>query len=719
MRLRKPSFENFSYFERWAFLGIIIGLVSGLAASAFFLMIRGFTSLFFGPTGYQQPIPSGEGISIIPSFVGINWILIPLITTLGGLLVGILIYKLAPEAEGHGTEAVIDAFHNKDGKIRSRVPFVKMLASAITLGSGGSAGREGPVAHIGAGFGSWISDKFKLSDRDRRIMIVCGTATGIGSIFKAPLGGALFAVEVLYRNDMETDAIIPAFVSSVISYSVFSAFFGFDHLFTTPDFLFTNPINLLFFAVLGIICAAVARIYINMMDTSKKMFSKLPIPKMYVPAVGGLFLGLLAVIEPGVLGGGYGWLQLAIDGNLALKTLLLIGILKIFATSFTIGSGGSGGVFAPSLVIGGMTGAVMGHLLNIIFPTVVIQPTSFVLIGMAALFAGAASVPLASMILVAEMTGNYNLLIPAMLACSISYALVGKRSLYKKQVLNRSKSPAHIGEFSIDILEQVHVRDVMASNVRSIDPNTNVKQMVQIFYSSSHRGYPVMENNELVGIVAFSDLLKISKERANIGTVKEIMSTRLFFTYPNETLDVALHKMTKSHVGRLLVVDPQDTKKLLGILTRGDLIKGHEKLRHGHQRTVVEVLERVDVYEIMQKNVVSVNATDTVESLVSVMKSKLYQGYPVMDKGNVVGIVTLKDIINLPRNKLKGEVREIMNRNVVFAYSNETVKKALDRMYREKIGRLPVVKTKGSRKLIGILTKTDIIRAHQLERFQT
>ncbi|MDL5502390.1 MAG: chloride channel protein, partial [Candidatus Methanoperedens sp.] len=331
------------------------------------------------------------------------------------------------------------------------------ISSITTIGTGGSAGREGPIAQIGAGFGSTLASFLKLSDRERRIMLICGTAAGVGSIFKAPLGGAIFAIEVLYKSDMETEGLVPAFISSTIAYSIFSSFFGWGNIFTTPSFNFTNPKELIFYGILGILCAVTAILFVIIFyGLRDKVFKPLKIKPHFKPAIGGLLVGVIAIFLPQVLGTGYGWTQIAINGNIIKMSIILMMVLvlaKILATSLTVSSGGSGGVFAPSLVIGSMVGGSFGQIMALVFPTIITEPGSYALVGMGALLAGVSKVPIAAIVMISEMAGNYNLLAPMMVASTISYMLAGKWTIDEKQVENRASSPAHRREMTVDILE--------------------------------------------------------------------------------------------------------------------------------------------------------------------------------------------------------------------------------------------------------------------------
>ena len=275
----------------------------------------------------------------------------------------------------------LTAFHNKDGYIRRRVPLIKLIASAITIGSGGSAGREGPVALIGAGFGSTIADIFKLDARDRRIALAVGIGAGIGSIFKAPLGGALISAEILYRRDFEFETLLPSFIASIVGYSVYASWSGWAPVFSiNTAFTFSHPGQLLGFAILGVVCGLFGILYGRTFYWIRDFFRALKLPNYIKPAIGGLIVGVIGVFLPQILGMGYGWVQFAINGNTAILPLgIMIAVLfgKILATSLSVGSGGSGGVFAPGLVIGGMVGGVTWTLLHNFTSIVPADPATF------------------------------------------------------------------------------------------------------------------------------------------------------------------------------------------------------------------------------------------------------------------------------------------------------------------------------------------------------
>ncbi len=573
---------NLRQLQRWTIFSIIIGIVSGFGSVLFYLGLSTLSNYALGGIGgYYPPAPGGEPSLFSHPATNIRWLLFLLPAT-GGLLAGIIVFTYAPEAEGDGIDAVIDAYNNKRGFIRKRIPLIKAISSMITIGSGGSAGREGPIAQIGAGFGSTLASFLKLSDSDRRIMLICGVAAGIGSIFKAPLGGAIFAIEVLYKSDMETEGLVPAFISSTVAYSIFSSFFGWGHIFTTPSFNFTNPAELAFYGILGILCAITAILFVIIFyGLRDKVFKPLKIKPHFKPAIGGLLVGIIAIIFPEVLGTGYGWTQIAINGDIVKMSIILMMVLvlaKIIATSFTVSSGGSGGVFAPSLVIGAMVGGAFGQIMALVFPNIITQPGSYALVGMGSLLAGVSKVPIAAIVMISEMAGNYNLLAPMMVASTISYMLSGKWTIDEKQVENRAASLAHRREMTVDILESALVKDAMTTNIITVSPSLSVQGVLDLIHKYGHTGFPVVEDNKLLGIITFEDAEKVPSDKRETTRAKDAMTKDLIVAEPEDSLEDALMELLDKKIGRLLVVDSNDPTKLVGILTKLDIIRTHAKL---------------------------------------------------------------------------------------------------------------------------------------------
>lgn len=582
----------------------IVGIVAGIGAIVFFRLLISVQHLALGGIeGHYPPAAGSEIISHAPQ-LPTRWWTVPIVPAVGGLLCGILVYGLAPEAEGHGTDALVRAFHRMSGRIRGRVPFVKTVASILTIGTGGSAGREGPIAQIGAGFGSYLATRFGLSERDRRLLMLAGAAGGIGAIFRAPLGGALFVSEVLYSSTaLEAAAVIPSFISSITAYTVFSIVFGPGLAFKTPANLqFTNAAELPFYLVFALLCAVVGYLYVLVFyGLRNRVFRHLAVPNFAKPAVGGLLVGVLAVWFPQLMSGGYGWIQMAIDGRMALSLMVVLCFGKILATSLTISSGGSGGVFAPSLFIGAMLGGAYGLACEHVFPGVISRPEAFVLVGMGGFFAGIARVPLTAMLMVCEMSGNYGLLIPLMLVCIVNVAVLSSRwTLYEEQVSAIIDSPAHQGDFVVDVLEQMHVRDVMDVN-RKFNVVPEHLPLPEILRVASHAAttyFPVVDNQQnLVGIFSLRDLRAVltGNGSGRLIVAADIASQPVLTVKPDDDLHAALRRFTQKNIDYLPIVAQDQPRRVIGMLSRHDVIAAyHQKVtelqRRGHEGTPTEPL---------------------------------------------------------------------------------------------------------------------------------
>ena len=423
MRVVRRRLRSAQYLRKWVLLGALIGVVSGIGAALFFVALEFATHLLLGVVGgYYPPTPVGEGGNPI-TLPPLPW-MVPIVVALGGLVSGIIVFRLAPEAEGHGTDAAIAAFHHGARRIRGRIPIIKLVASSITIGSGGSGGREGPTAQIGAGFGSFLARLLDLDARDARIAVAAGMAAGIGAIFRAPLGGAILGAEIPYREDVEADALVPSFVASVVAFSIFGVLIGFEPIFGQITATFSDPRQLVYYALIGVVAGIVGRLYISGFYKATDLFARWHIPREIKPAIAGLAVGLIGIAIPGALGTGYGWVQPALDRNallaLPLWMVLVLPFAKILSTSLSIGSGGSGGIFGPGMVIGGLLGASLWRLLEPIAPAMPFEPAGFVIVAMMALFGSIAHAPLAVMLMVAEMTGNLSMLAPAMIAIGIA-----------------------------------------------------------------------------------------------------------------------------------------------------------------------------------------------------------------------------------------------------------------------------------------------------------
>jgi CIC family chloride channel protein len=451
-------------------LSLVVGIVAGLGAIVFYIACQVVVHYVLdGAAGYRPHHPGGEPPMLVETEQPFRPWMILLLPAAGGLVSGLLVFTLAPEAEGHGTDAAIDAFHQRQGRIRPRVPLIKLVASAITIGTGGSGGREGPIAQIGAGFGSLLGRLFRLRPAECRILMAAGMGAGVAAIFRAPLAGSLFAAEVLYRStDFESDVIVPAALASTTAYCTFGLGFGWKPLFTlSPELVealnFRKPRQLLAYLLLALFVVVLAMLYTRTFHALSAAFRRWSLPRYLKASIGGLAAGTVGIglyyllgrnmQVLAVLSFGYGTLQDALTvparGGADLWFALILFVValgKILTTSLSIGSGGSGGVFGPSMVIGGCGGGALGIVLHSYFPVLVPHPASFVLVGMAGFFAAAGKTPVSTLIIVSEMTGNYNLLLPTLWVCVLAFLLSDEQSIYHSQVESRSLSPAHRAE---------------------------------------------------------------------------------------------------------------------------------------------------------------------------------------------------------------------------------------------------------------------------------
>lgn len=569
---------------KWLLNFVLIGIIAGCGAIVFhYLCGLGMHYFLDLMAGYRPSSPAGEHLLLPETSTPFNrWILL-ILPAAGGIVSGWLVYTFAPEAEGHGTDAAIDAYHHKEGLIRGRIPIIKTIASTITLTTGGSGGREGPIAQIGAGFGSFLATKLNLSERERRIMMAAGIGAGVGSIFRAPLAGALFAAEVLYRDpDFESEVIIPAGISSVVAYCIFCLVFGWGSLFHSPNFTFTNPLELGPYLALAVVLVLTGILYIKVFYGVIGIFKKLKVPNHIKPAIGGLLTGIIGFFLPYTLAFGYGITQQAIFTEVAIPTLILLAIGKIFTTSFSIGSGGSGGVFGPSVVIGGAMGGAVGKIFHILMPTVVTSPGAFVIVGMAGFFSAVSNTPISTIIFISEMTNSYHLLLPSLMVCSVCYLLCKKWTIFENQVKSRIDSPAHAGEFMMDILQTIKVGNLkhLIKEVRCVNEDMSFSEFKKIFTATKQHYFPVMNNNgNLSGIFSSTDVREVifTTHIEELVVMKDIMISDLIRTNPEEDINTVLQKLTLKNIDALPVMEEEGSKKLVGLIYRRDIISHYNR----------------------------------------------------------------------------------------------------------------------------------------------
>ncbi len=582
---------------RMLFHAALVGVVAGLVGAAFFGVLEQLQRLLLEDlAGYTALRAHGETFAARAAERTFRpWVLLWL-PALGGLACGLLT-RLAPEARGGGGDAMIEAFHHQGGIVRPRVIWVKALASLCTLGTGGAGGREGPTMQIGAALGSSVARVLKVSARERRILLVAGVAAGIAAVFRTPLGAALLSVEVLYRDGFESDALIPSVLASVISYSVVISIFGESTLFAHASRFPFVPGHLPLYGVMALLVAFLSAAFVAVLRRSKQLFRRLPVPAWSRPALGGLALGvcgtpLILLVGAwlgtrgqglGILGGGYGAVQMAISGAdwlpegwSAVQLLLLLSLFKLVAASLTIGSEGSAGDFAPSLAMGGLFGGAFGRGAQLLLQDPRIDPGAFALVGMGVFYGGIAHVPLSALVLVCEMAGNYDLLVPLMLALGIAFIALRRRALYTAQVPTQRDSPVHRDALLLDVFRAIRVKDLMTVGrpFVAFHPDTQATEMLRHVGESTWQDvFPVVAaDGKLVGLIASAAMKVLASERRDAlwAVAADIMQPAVSVR-PEDDLREATERLVSNGLRGVPVVD--DGWRIVGFLDESELAK--------------------------------------------------------------------------------------------------------------------------------------------------
>ena len=571
--------NGLSYLPKWVILASVIGAVAGLGAVVFYEALRLATHFFLGTLGgYHVPTPGGEGNAAGSAGYSRPWA-IPLVVALGGLLSGLLVFTWAPEAEGHGTDAAIDAVHHNPRGIRLRAVIVKILASALTIGSGGSGGREGPTAQISAGFGSLLARLFDLSHEDGRIAVSIGIGSGIGAIFSAPLGGAVLAADIVYRDDFEYEALLPGVFASIIAYAIFGGVFGYQPLFAIPGgYHFDHPLQLVWFAIIGILAGGIGLAYSKSFYAVVDLSHRSRLTRQLRPALAGLLVGFIALGLPEVLGTGYGWVQKGLAGEMLHTPLIIVLALplaRIVATSLSIGSGGSGGVFGPGMVIGAFTGLAVWRILEPIAPAVGHDPAPFVIVGMMAVFGGISRAPLAVMLMVAEMTGSISLLAPGMVAVAIAWFIVRRSddSIYRAQLRTRADSPVARLQFGLPLLATLGVDQVATEPKVLLADRSSVSEAMRIMQGAGVPGAPVVDQRgTYVGAVDLSRVADAALDDPG-APLTSLLDASIATVTITSNLDVGLEALIQAG-GRWVAVTSGD-RRVVGILSVGGILRGY------------------------------------------------------------------------------------------------------------------------------------------------
>ncbi len=593
------------YIVRWLVLGTLIGATAGLVVVAFAHAITFSNQVLLRDLGgYSAPTAFASGDHPGSLHLTRAWAL-PLLVGAGGLLAGI-VTLFAPEVRGSGTDVAIDAANGNPRSMRLRSIPAKIVASAFTIGSGGSGGPEGPSAQVAAGVGSALTRALDLTPGDGRIAVAIGLGAGIGCVFRAPLGGAILSAEILYRQDSEVQVIIPSTIASIIAYTVFSIFEGFSPLmgFSGQSYVYRHPSNLLWFLLIGLLGAAVGIAYAKTMSVVRRFAGRLGSSKWATilrPALGGVAVGALAIGMPGVLGAGNGWTQRALGiGLLALPLwfVLMMPLAKIAATSLTVGSGGSGGLFSPGMLIGAYVGAACWRLLHAHFHAIPNSPAAFVIVGMMCCLGSIARAPLAITVMAAEMTSAIGVIAPALLAVGVATMLVGYSdiTLIDAQLRSRDDTPGRRLVSGMPMLEGIPVSDVMRPPTLVLRGQETSARAYQQITALHVPGAPVTDEQDLfVGIVTDA-LLRDAAGTSPDTPVGRIANREAPTTSPDGRLSVALASMIAGETSWLPALDSQ--RHVTGILTNTDIVRGYRHVLAASMRRLSQISSATSALEV-------------------------------------------------------------------------------------------------------------------------
>jgi CIC family chloride channel protein len=551
-------------------VAVVIGLLGGFGAIFFRFAIRFFEGVFFGTWQYT-----------LDYALQLPWYIKLFAPAAGGLIVGPIVFYFAREAKGHGVPEVMESIVLRGGAIRPRVMIAKVVASAVSIGSGGSVGREGPIVQIGSAIGSTVGQVLKVTGSSLRTFVACGTAAGIAATFNAPIAGALFAMEVIL-SDFGISQFSPIVVSSVAATVVSRHFLGDFSAFTIPEYELVSVFEMIPYLMLGVLSAFVALGFIKVLYKTEDLFEKIRIPALLKPVLGGLMIGGIGIMFPHIFGVGYDTISLALTGKMLGYFMLFLVVLKVIATSITIGSGGSGGIFAPSLFLGASLGGFVGSIVHELAPTLTASPGAYALVGMGAVASGAMHAPITSILIVFELTNDYRIILPLMITCIISVMIttrLKKDSIYTLKLSRRGVNLFQGRE--VNVLHSLQVSRVMKTDFEQVSEDTPLRKLMDLTVSSPHSNFFVVNDlNRLVGVISIHDIRRLIYESDALGSILvayDLMtSVRQTFT-PTDTLDIVMKAFGELNIDELPVIESENGTKLLGTVAKDDVIDAYNK----------------------------------------------------------------------------------------------------------------------------------------------
>ncbi len=552
-----------------AILGIIVGVAGGFGAVGFRYLINFFQTISYGS--------ADELLGVVAS---VPWYYRIAIPAIGGLIVGPIVYFFAREAKGHGVPEVMYSVALQRGIIRKRIVAIKALVSAVCIGTGGSVGREGPIVQIGSAVGSTLGQLFKVSGSRMRTMVGCGAAAGIAATFNAPIAGSIFAIEIIL-GEFEIASFSPIVISAVSATAISRHFLGDIPAFILPAYILHSPMEFPLYAILGVLCALVAVAFTLFLYRAEDTWNAIKFPEYLKAVLGGLMMGTMGLVFPQVLGVGYGAIDLALMVKLSWWFMALLALFKILATSITIGSGGSGGIFAPSLFMGAMAGGAFGAVAHHFFPSVAVSAGAYAVVGMGAVVAATTHGPLQAILIIFEMTSDYKIILPLMITCIISCLVARKlcgESIYTFKLIRRGINIR--GGKEVNILNSMYVKNVMYHTVEIISETMDLQEFARELPKARSNNFVVVnDKEEMTGIVTYLDYFDniVNGNSDDHTMVKDIMTPDVVTVSIEDNLGTAMQKITAGDYAILPVVSSHDPLKMLGVLTRRDILEAYDQ----------------------------------------------------------------------------------------------------------------------------------------------
>jgi len=565
-------------------MAILIGILAGYGAILFRYAIKFVQALFLNSWEVN-----------LEYIINVPWYYKLLIPTIGGLIVGPIIHFFARETKGQGVSEVMESIILRGGAIRPRVVIAKIISSAISIGTGGSVGREGPIVQIGSAAGSTIGQLIKVRGSQLRTLVACGAAAGIAGTFNAPIAGSIFALEILL-GDFAITQFSPIVIASVTSTVISRYYLGDFPAFNVPKFELTSIYEFVPYTVLGVMAAFVSVTFINIIYKTEDLFNTIKIPEYFKPAIGGLLIGIIGIFFPHIFGVGYETMDMALASKFTWSFLVLLILLKMLATSITVGSGGSGGIFAPSLFLGASLGGFVGTVSNTLFPSIVTSPGAYALVGMGAVAAAVMNAPITSILMLFELTNDYRIILPLMI--SIILAVIIKMQLKKDSIYDiklKRKGLQLKKEYEPNVLSSIKIHKILKTDFITILPDTKFKKLFKLTKKTFHLNYFVAdENNVLIGILSPYKIRTLAREQGK--SIKEITANDLiidkktFFT-PDDTLDMVGLILNELILDEIPIVDNEISKKIVGYISKTDLIHAYNR-----EMTKKDMLKSVSAY---------------------------------------------------------------------------------------------------------------------------